>query len=81
MDVPAGTPYHEPTLEALDHAAGALGASLSVNVVKTESITPSYFEEMPDGVVIGPGTPYNAPLAAEDVIGAARQRGIPLVAI
>ena len=33
-----------------------------------------------DGVVIGPGTPYREPHAAERAITAARERGVPLVA-
>ena len=51
-----------------------------MQVVKTDTITPAYFEELPHGVVIGPGTPYTAPVAAEEVIRTAREKGLPLVA-
>lgn len=80
FDVPPGSPYHEPTLAAIGHAADKAGLDVAVQVVTTDTITPAYFEELPHGVVIGPGTPYTAPVAAEEVIRTAREKGLPLVA-
>jgi hypothetical protein len=51
-----------------------------VQVVKTDTISTAYFQDLPHGVVIGPGTPYIAPDAAEEVIRTAREKGLPLVA-
>ena len=49
--------------------------SFTIDVVHTDAI-----DTIGDAVVIGPGTPYNDPRAAEDVITSARARGVPLVA-
>ena len=79
FDVPADSPHHGPTLSAIGHAADRAGFEVIVNVVKTDTITPAYFDDLPHGVVIGPGTPYTVPDAAEDVIRTAREKGLPLI--
>ena len=79
FDVDKATPYYSPTLDALDHAGAYTGIDLAVKVVRTDTIDDAYFADLPDAVVIGPGTPYTVPAAAERVIRTARERGLPLV--
>ena len=80
IDSPPNAPYHVATLDALRHAIDAVdapagGTSFAIDVVQTDAIG-----SIGDGVVLGPGTPYNDPRAAEDVVTSARARGVPLVA-
>jgi hypothetical protein len=77
IDAPPSAPYHVATVAALRHAIDARddGGTFGIDVVKTDAV-----EHVGDAVVIGPGTPYNDPSAAEDVITDARARGVPLVA-
>jgi len=79
FDVPDPSPYFAPTLDALRHAIDAEGVDAEVRVVRTDTIDDAYLDDLPDAVVIGPGTPYFAPPAAERVITTARERGLPLV--
>ena len=79
FDVPEQTPYYQPTIEAVQHASSFLDVDATISVVRTDTIDDGYFETMPDAVVIGPGTPYTVPSAAERVILTARERGVPLV--
>jgi len=79
FDVADGSAYYGPTLDALDHAAGASGIETEVRVVRTDTIGDAWFADLPDAVLIGPGTPYRNPPAAELVIMTARERNIPLV--
>lgn len=79
FDVPADSQYYQPTLDAVGHAAEAAGLHVEVNVVRTPEIDASYFERLPEGVFIGPGTPYEVPSVAEEVIRTAREKGLPLV--
>src|SRR5262249_47005540 len=72
IDSPPTARYHVATVNALRYA---MDDRLAIDVVRTDSI-----DKIGDGVVIGPGTPYRDPRAAEDVITDARARGIPLVA-
>lgn len=74
MDLPTGAPAYRHTMAALDHSIMALGARVEVVVYRTDAIG-----SLGDAVVIGPGSPYRDPPAAESVIEAARTRGIPLV--
>ena len=67
--------FHAATLAALQHAASQRRASVAIDVTGTDRIG-----ELRDGVVIGPGSPYRDPAAAERVITRARREGIPLVA-
>ncbi len=80
FDVPAEmTDYFQPTLDAVEHAAAGLELDAEVRVVRTDTIDDRYFDELPDAVVIGPGSPYIEPDAAERVIRTAREKGLPLV--
>ena len=74
MDLPPAARFHVATLAAISHACDAIGVDAVVRVVTTDAIG-----EIGDGVVIGPGSPYRDPRAAEEVIRAARERGVPLV--
>lgn len=75
IDLPSTQRFHRATLDAIDHAAAQLGVAVDVNVVGTDAIG-----SLGDGVVIGPGSPYRDPLAAEAAIETAREKGLPLVA-
>jgi CTP synthase (UTP-ammonia lyase) len=75
LDYPADHRYRIATMEALRHAVEHRGHDITVSAVGTESGF-----ELRDGVVIGPGTPYRHPVAAEAAITTARERGVPLVA-
>ena len=81
IDLPAGQAYHSATLDAIGHATEALGAetALDVRVVPTTSIDAGVVVAPGHGIVVGPGSPYDEPEAVLDVIGTARERGIPLV--
>lgn len=78
MDLPPQHAYHQATLAALAHAAGVVRATRSI-VVPTDTIHRRTADALGDAVVIGPGSPYRDPEAALDVIGSARERGVPLV--
>ena len=75
IDLPSERPFHVATIAALRHAIEARGADVAVDVAPTDRIG-----ALGDGVVMGPGTPYRDPAAAERAIARARQEGIPLVA-
>jgi hypothetical protein len=77
IDSPATAAYHVATIDALRHAIDARDDRhlFTIDVVNTDAIG-----KLGDAIVIGPGTPYNDPRAAEDVIADARERGVPLVA-
>lgn len=77
IDLPAEARYHGATVEALRHAIEAAGADCEIDVVHTDRIGDT--SAIGDGVVIGPGSPYRDPSAAEAVIRQARERGVPLV--
>ena len=68
-------PYHRATVDALQHAIGKTGVDVEVIVEGTDRVG-----GVRDGIVMGPGTPYTDPVAAEDLIRSARAGGIPLVA-
>ncbi len=74
MDLPDSDPSHRFTLDAVAHAIDDAGTDVRVAVVTTDAVGP-----LGDGIVIGPGSPYRDPRAAEDVIEDARKRGVPLV--
>ena len=74
MDLPADNDSHRFTVDALDHAIAALDAAVSVRVVHTDAV-----DDLGDGVVIGPGSPYLDAGAAEQAIQTAREKGLPLV--
>ncbi|MEO1062040.1 MAG: hypothetical protein AAFZ07_11520 [Actinomycetota bacterium] len=79
FDASSGSPYRAPTLRAVTDAAAHLGVHVTVDVVPTVTVDDRYLAALPDAVVIGPGTPYDAPDRAEEVIRTARERGVPLV--
>ena len=74
LDLPPAQAFHRATVAALDHAVRASGAAVDVRVVRTDAIG-----DLGHGVVIGPGSPYRDPGAAEQAIRSARERGLPLV--
>ena len=77
IDLPPEQHYHRATIEALRHAIdGRHDAEL--RVVRTDEVDP--VDGLGDAVVIGPGSPYRNPVAAELAITTARERGLPLVA-
>ena len=75
MDLPTDHEYHRATIDAIDHAVAALRADVVVRLETTDDTT-----GIGDGFVIGPGSPYRDPNAAEEIIRFARERGVPLVA-
>jgi len=77
MDSPSYAPYHRATLDALDHAIGS--EQIDVHVVRTTEVDSAYLRRMRGGIVVGPGSPYDVPEAADDAIATARERGVPLV--
>jgi CTP synthase (UTP-ammonia lyase) len=78
IDSPADARYHVATVEALRHAADALGCDMDLRVHRTNAI-PANGVGAFDGVVIGPGSPYLDESAVWDIIRGARERGVPLV--
>jgi len=79
FDVPEHGAYFSPTLDAVSHAAAALGLSVDTRIVRTDTISERYVDDLPDAIVIGPGTPYANPAGAEWAIAQARIRQVPLV--
>lgn len=79
FDVAADSLYYAPTVDAVQHAAKALGAVADLRVVRTRTIDDTYLDDLPHGVVIGPGSPYDMPSAAETTVQVAREHGVPLV--
>jgi len=79
FDVAEASPYFAPTVDAVHHAVDALGVSADICVVRTRTMDDTYFDDLPSAFVIGPGSPYDAPTAAEIAIAVARDEDIPLV--
>ncbi len=80
IDSPASHPYHSATLAALGHASEDRGIPIEVRVVPTDTIRDASRTAVAgSAVIIGPGTPYRNPDAANAVVRAARERNIPLV--
>jgi CTP synthase (UTP-ammonia lyase) len=81
IDYPPEHPYHRATVAALEDASGPAGVELAVRIAPTDTIDDVDALTAPGSAVfIGPGTPYREPEAANRVIAAARERGVPLVA-
>ena len=57
IDLPPTATYHRATIDAIGHAAGALGCAVDVDVRNTDA---AGFDDLSgvDGLVIGPGSPY-----------------------
>lgn len=79
IDSPPDAKYHVATIEALRHAVDASAHDIPVVVVRTPDISDTFVSTFDGGVVIGPGSPYDVPGRADDVIRSARERGVPLV--
>ena len=79
VDLPIDSRNLVASVNAVEHAAAAVGVDISVEVVRTDSIDEAFVENPGHGVFMGPGTPFRQPRRAEDVIFSARQRGVPLV--
>jgi len=79
IDSAPDAPYHAATVQALGHAADALG--LAIGIVALHTDLPSLRSEIDTaaGVVIGPGSPYRDEHAVWDAVRTARERGLPLV--
>ncbi len=58
IDLPPAARYHRATVEALGHAAAALGAPLDLRVVASDAADLGEVRDGVEGVVIGPGSPY-----------------------
>ena len=78
MDLPDRNPSAAATLQAMDHAMTAVGTG-ELRRVRTAQIDADFVAAPGDGVFIGPGSPYEFPRRADDVITSARARGVPLV--
>jgi CTP synthase (UTP-ammonia lyase) len=78
MDLPPQHAYHRATIAALAHAAAAVSDVRAV-VVPTDAIRGRSANELGDGIVVGPGSPYRNRDAALDVIRSAREGGVALV--
>ena len=74
MDLPPTHRFHLATVDALHHAITSAGADIRVAVERS-----AVEHHIGDGVVIGPGSPYEDPSAVDAVIKQARERGTPLV--
>ena len=79
IDSPPSAPYHRATLAALSDAAAARAPNAEIRVVRTPEIDDAFLTSPGDGIVIGPGSPYDRPDLAEAAIRTARERGVPLV--
>jgi CTP synthase (UTP-ammonia lyase) len=80
-DYTAEHPYHRASVAALHDASAQTGIPVDVRIVPTDTI--DAVDDLSDArsaVFIGPGTPYRNPEGANEVIRAARERGVPLVA-
>ena len=79
IDLSPDAEYHRATVDALGHAANALGHELDLGVHTTDALAFGADLDGIDGVVIGPGSPYRDEAAAWAVVRSARERGVPLV--
>lgn len=81
IDLPPGQAYHSATTAALGHAADSLGLGgrVDVRVVPTATIDDAFVADPGHGVLVGPGSPYDAPDGVLRVVLTARERGVPLV--
>ena len=78
IDLAPTASYHRATIDAIGHAAGALGCAVDVDVRNTDA---AGFDDLSgvDGLVIGPGSPYRDEPAVWNLVRAAREGGLPLV--
>ncbi|HMK13307.1 MAG TPA: hypothetical protein VK461_17085 [Acidimicrobiales bacterium] len=78
MDLPEENDSYRYTVDALEHAIAAVGAPVSFTIVPSDAMG-GLGTNSGEGIVIGPGSPYRDPAAAEGAIRTAREKGIPLV--
>jgi CTP synthase (UTP-ammonia lyase) len=79
MDSASDAPYHRATVEAVGHAAAALGVAVDISAHRTDAVPFDDRLTGVDGVVVGPGSPYRDEPGVWSVIRRARERGVPLV--
>jgi len=81
IDYAPDHPYHRASVAALHEAAAKTDIPIELRIVPTDTIDAvENLTGASSAVFIGPGTPYRRPEAANEVIRAARERGVPLVA-
>ena len=78
MDLPAEHAYHQATLSAVRHAAKVADVEAEPVVCRT-SAWDGQPASLGDGVIVGPGSPYEDEDAVYAAIRLARENGIPLV--
>ena len=77
IDVPAGDRYHDATVRALHAAADEGGTEIDLAIVRSPEITERVGS--PDGVWIGPCSPYDDMEAVVALIRRCREEGIPTI--
>lgn len=77
FDLPEANESRRFTVDALGHAAAALGDAVTIEVVRTAELAGG--RPTGDGVLLGPGSPYDSPAAVEALATRARAEGFPLV--
>ena len=78
IDLLPSATYHRATLDAIGHAADALGCTVDLDVRSTDAAGLNDLRGV-DGVVIGPGSPYRDEPAVWNLVREAREHGLPLV--
>jgi CTP synthase (UTP-ammonia lyase) len=79
IDQPPTAPYHQATVDAINHAAQASGKAVKLQVSQTDRAAVAAGLPGVDGVVVGPGSPYRDEAAVWAVVRSAREHGVPLV--
>ncbi len=69
--------YGPQTLDALGHAADAAGVAVNIDWVETAKLRA--YECDADGILVGPGSPYDDMEAVLGLIRRARTEGLPLL--
>ena len=77
FDLPAAGAGFRFTVEGVRHAVDGRRAELAVDVIRTAELAAG--RAVGDGILLGPGSPYDEPRAVEDLATRARREGIPLV--
>jgi hypothetical protein len=80
MDLSETEPFHAATFDALAHASAGMGVDPIVRRVATATIDTAFLADVGDAVLLGPGTPYTDPGAAEEAVRVAREREVAFVA-
>ena len=73
-------PSHRATVEALQHAAEYLEATIDAKWVPTRSLQSAGWEKLldgTDGLWLAPGAPYESQVGAHRSIGFAREHNVP----